>query len=125
MLIYILLGIVCILLVILIIGLLLPKTRTLTKQTVYGVSAEKVYNTVTNNQDWKYRTSLNDLKIIQTNGDMEVWEETSGGNTIRFRTKEKKPYTFYSFEMESKLVKGYWYAEFKEVEKNKTFFSAT
>ncbi|MDR2916146.1 MAG: SRPBCC family protein [Tannerella sp.] len=124
-LIYILIGIVFIILIILIIGLFLPKTKTLIKQTVYNASAEKVYNTVTNNRDWKYRTSLNDLKIIETNGDIETWDETSEGNTIRFRTKEKRPYSFYSFEMESRFFKGHWFAEFEAIDNENTLFTAT
>ena len=61
---YIILGIVVVLLTILILGLLLPKKRIVTKQTVYNASVETVYITVTNNKDWKYRTSLEDLRIV-------------------------------------------------------------
>ena len=122
---YILLGIMFLLLIIVIIGLFLPKTRTLSKETIYNASIETVYNTVTNNQDWKYRKSLDDLRIIETNGNMETWEEVSAGNIIRFKTKEKKPFTFYSFDMDSKLFKGYWYAEFESVGNGETRFTAT
>ena len=68
--IYILLGIILLLLIILIIGLFLPKTRTLKKETVYNAPIDLVYNTVTNNQDWKYRKSLDDLRIIEINDDI-------------------------------------------------------
>ena len=46
---YIVSGIVFVLLTILIVGLFLPKMRTLTKQEVYNTSIETVYNIVTNN----------------------------------------------------------------------------
>ena len=123
--IYILLGIISFLLIILIIGLFLPKTRTLKKETIYNAPIETVYNTVTNNQDWKYRKSLDDLIIIKTDGNTDTWEEVSEGNIIRFKTKEKRPFTFYSFEMDSRLFKGYWFAEFESIESNKTRFTAT
>lgn len=123
--IYTLLGIVSALLIILIIGLFLPKTRTKTKETVYNAPIEMVYNVVTNNQDWKYRKSLDDLIIIETTDNFETWEEVSEGNTIRFKTKEKKPFTFYSFGMDSKLFRGEWFAEFESVENEKTRFTAT
>ena len=123
--IYILLGIIFLLLLILAIGLFLPKTRTLKKETIYNASIETVYNTVTNNKDWKYRKSLDDLRIIETNGDIEVWEEVSGGTVIQFKTKEKRPFTFYSFEMNNKLFKGNWFAEFESVENGKIRFTAT
>ena len=122
---YILLGIIFLLLVILIVGLLLPKTRTIQKETVFNAPVEVVYNTVINNKDWEYRKSVDDLQIIETIGDIEIWEETSGGNVIRFKTVEKIPFTFYSFEMDSKLFKGNWSAEFEAIETNKTRFIAT
>ena len=122
---YILLAVILVLLVVLIIGLCLPKTQVLTKETVYDASVEEVYSVVVNNRDWKYRTSIADLRIIETDGNFEVWDEISGGNTVRFRTKEKIPYTFYSFEMESKLFTGFWQAEFEAIENGKTRFTAT
>ena len=123
--IYILLGVIFLLLIILIIGLFLPKKQNLTKETIYNAPIEIVYNIVTNNHDWKYRKSLDDLKIIETNDNIETWEEVSGGNVIRFKTKEKRPFTFYSFEMDGKLFKGSWCAEFESVESGKTRFTAT
>ena len=123
--IYILLGILFVLLIIFVVGLFLPKTRTLTKQTIYTASIETVYNTVIDNREWTYRTSIDDLRIIETNGDFEIWNEISGGNTIQFRTKEKRPFTFYSFEMDCKLFRGEWFAEFESVENGKTRFTAT
>ena len=123
--IYILLIIFSLLLIILIIGLFLPQKRVTKKETIYDAPTEKVYNIVTNNQDWKYRKSLDDLRILETNNNIEIWEEISGGNVIRFKTKEKRPFTFYSFEMDSKLFKGDWFAEFESVESGKTRFVAT
>ena len=122
---YILLGVIFLLLIILIIGLFLPKTRILKKETIFNASIELVFNTVTNNQDWKYRKSLDDLRIIETIDNSETWEEISEGNVIRFKTKEKIPFAFYSFEMDSKLFKGNWVAEFESVESGKTRFIAT
>jgi hypothetical protein len=124
-LIYILLGVILLLLIILIIGLFLPKIRILKKEMIYNAPIETVYKIATNNQDWKYRKSLDDLRIIATNDTIETWEEVSGGNVIRFKTKEKRPFTFYSFEMDSKLFKGNWFAEFESVENGKTRFTAT
>ena len=122
---YILFGVIFLLLIILIIGLFLPKARILKKETIYNAPIETVYNIVTNNRDWKYRKSLDDLRIIETDDNIEIWEEVSGGIVIRFKTKEKKPFTFYSFEMDSKLFKGNWNAEFKSVGSEITRFTAT
>lgn len=98
--IYVLSIIVFIILTVFIVGLFLPKQRILTKETVYDASIETVYNSVTNNSDWEYRKSLDSLRIIESKNDFEIWEELSKGLTIRFETKEKRPYTFYSFKMD-------------------------
>lgn len=44
-----------------------------------------VFAIVTNNQEWHYRSSLDDLEIIRTQGNIEEWEETTNGVTIRLR----------------------------------------
>jgi len=123
--IYILLAIILVFMVLLIIGLCLPKTIILTKETIFCASVEEVYSVVVNNHDWKWRTSIDDLIILETDDNFEMWEEISGGITIRFKTKERKPYSFYSFEMESKLFTGYWQAEFETVKNAGTRFIAT
>lgn len=68
---------------------------------------------------------MDDLEIIRTQGDIEEWEETAHGVIIRFKTLEKKPHSFYSFEMDSKMFTGKWQATFKPMEGGKTLFTAT
>ena len=114
---YVLLVVLFIFATLFIVGLCLPRVRKGTKQTVY--------NTVVNNRDCKWRTSLDNLQIIETNDDFEVWEEISQGSMIRFKTKEKTPFSFYSFEMNNKFFQGEWFAEFESVENGKTRFIAT
>ena len=124
--IYIIEAIVFIVIIIFVIGLLLPKQRIETRETVYEVSPKEVFDIVTNNNDWKYRSDLKNLKIVEINNNVEEWEEISkDDNIIRFKTREKRPYSYYSFDMESKVMKGFWTAEFKELENNNTLFIAT
>lgn len=119
-------GIICAIILIFLIGLLLPKERVVTRSTVFDTTPETLYLIVTNNSDWKYRSGLKELNILERNGENEVWEEISeNGNVISFRTKEKIPYSFYSFDMSSKLFDGYWCARFEERENGKTCFTAT
>ncbi len=122
---YILSGIALIVLIIPVIGFFLPQKRILKKQTIFNAPIEKVYNTVINNNDWKYRTSLDNLEIIESNNGHEIWEETANGYAIRFKTAEKKPYSFYSFDMESTHFTAYWFAQFEVTETGKTRFIAT
>lgn len=111
-------------LVVVLIGILLPRTRTETKQCILNAPVDAVFAIVTNNQEWHYRSSLDDLEIIRTQGGIEEWEETANGATIRFKTLEKRPHSFYSFEMDSKMFTGEWQATFKPMEGGKTLFTA-
>lgn len=112
-------------LVVVLIGTLLPRTRTETKQCILNAPVDVVFAIVTNNQEWHYRSSLDDLDIIRTEGDIEEWEETANSVIIRLKTLEKRPHSFYSFEMDSKIFTGKWQAIFEPMEGGKTLFTAT
>lgn len=125
-LIWIVIIILSVIAIVFIIGLFLPKERVETRESIFDASPKTVYDLVTNNKDWSYRSDLKALKIISVDGDIETWDEISqDGTIIRFKTRDKKPYSFYSFDMESKVMSGYWTAEFKEVKDGKTLFTAT
>lgn len=113
------------LLLLVLIVVLIGRTRTETKQCILNAPVDVVFAIVTNNQEWHYRSSLDDLEIIRTQGDIEEWEETANGVTIRFKTLEKRPHSFYSFEMDSKMFAGEWQATFEPMEGDKTLFTAT
>lgn len=112
-------------LIVVLIGTFLPRIRTETKQCILNAPVDVVFAIVTNNQEWHYRSSLDDLDIIRTQGDIEEWKETANGVTIRFKTLEKRPHSFYSFEMDSKMFTGEWHATFEPMEGGKTLFTAT
>ncbi len=112
-------GLLLLVLVVVVIGTFLPRTRTETKQCILNAPVDVVFAIVTNNQEWHYRNSLDDLDIIRTQGDIEEWEETTNGVTIRFKTLEKRPHTFYSFAMDSKMFTGEWQATFDPMEEDK------
>lgn len=113
-------------LLIFIIGLLLPKERVVSRQTIYDAPAHVVFNIVTDNINWKYRSDLSDLKIISTEGNKQVWDEyTKDGQVIRFTTLEFNPYKLYSFKMEGKLFYGYWVSNYEETKNGKTIYTAT
>lgn len=123
---FILIVILFVFLIIFITGLILLEERIVSRQSVFDVSPEILYKIVTDNSDWNYRSDLKDIRIIERQGDIEVWEEVAkNGNVVRFKTMDKSPYTFYSFDMESKVFSGYWTAEFKTTSEGKTLFIAT
>lgn len=124
--IYITAIVICIGLIIWIIALILPKQRIKVCKSVYNTSSEKVFNIITNNNDWQYRSDLKELKILEKNDDFETWDEIAkNGNIIHFKTRKKIPFSYYAFDMESKIMKGFWEAEIKELDNGKTLFIAT
>ena len=65
------------LLLLVLIVVLIGRTRTETKQCILNAPVDVVFAIVTNNQEWHYRSSLDDLEIIRTQGDIEEWEKTA------------------------------------------------
>ena len=123
---YIFCGVIFLLFLIFIIGFALPKERIVTRSSVFEVSQVVLYQIVTDNTDWQYRTDLKDLVIIERNGEIETWNEIAkNGAVIKFNTKEKVPFSLYSFTMESNLFSGYWTADFKENDGGGTLLTAT
>ncbi|MFJ1492464.1 hypothetical protein [Capnocytophaga canis] len=59
-------GLLLLVLVVVVIGTFLPRTRTETKQCILNAPVDVVFAIVTNNQEWHYRNSLDDLDIIRT-----------------------------------------------------------
>lgn len=124
---YIIGGIVVLLVFIYVTGLLLPTERVVNRKGKFNVSPEILYNIVTDNAHWQYRSALKDLVILYTdiNG-MEIWNEIShDGTVIHFQTREKRPYSFYSFDMETRMFTGYWTGEFEADSDGGTIFTAT
>lgn len=113
-------------LLIFIIGLILPAERVVSRTGHFSVSPEILYKTVTDNTNWQYRKSLKNLVIHESRNGIEVWDEISpDGTAIHFRTREKCPFSFYSFDMKSKLFTGRWTGEFEPHDKGGTLFTAT
>lgn len=112
---YFLIALIVLFLIILIIGLILPRERVVQRKAIFNASPQKVYSIVTNNNDYYYRSDLKELKILEKNGDIETWEEISkNSQSITFRTIKKEPYLRYEFEIvKANGFSGYWTGDFK------------
>lgn len=124
---YVIAALLSLFTVILIIGLFLPKERIEQRKSIYKVSPKILYEFVTDNNDFSYRSDLKDLQIIETKGDFQTWKETAkNGQTITFRTTKKEPYSRYEFEIaQANGFEGYWTSEFKKINQDETEFIAT
>ena len=98
------------------------KEKISTATQVVDSKIEDVWNTITNNKDWKWRTDLEDLKIIN---DKEFIEYSKGGFEVYFKITKKEKYKIYAFDMDSKAFSGKWKGNFKELANGRTKITFT
>ena len=82
---------------------------------------EVVWDTVTNLNDFSWRSDLKDVRIIDENNFIEI---TKNGVETYFRITECIKYQSWIFEIENKNIKGAWLGKFY-VEDDKTILDFT
>ncbi|MBP2645758.1 MAG: hypothetical protein H6Q75_1198 [Firmicutes bacterium] len=124
---YVIVVIFVLIIIAYIIGTLLPKERVEKREFVYKSPPKAIYDVVTNNNDFRYRSDLKDLQILESDGEFQTWKEVSkNGQSIIFRTIKKEPVSRYEFEIvEANGVQGYWVGEFIKTEQEGTKFIST
>ena len=70
---------------------------------------EVVWDTVTNLNDFSWRSDLKDVRIIDENNFIEI---TKNGVETYFRITECIKYQSWIFEIENKNIKGTWVGKF-------------
>lgn len=70
---------------------------------------EVVWDTVTNLNDFSWRSDLKDVRIIDENNFIEI---TKNGVETYFRITECIKYQSWIFEIENKNIKGTWIGKF-------------
>ena len=110
----ILLSVASVLLLLLIVGLLLPKEREFVKTANLKSPPERVFKIVTdveNQTSW--RNDIQEIKVI----DQYTWTETpKKGTPITFKTKQKVENQIFEIEIiEPKSFNGYWVGTFEQI----------
>ncbi|OSB18721.1 hypothetical protein B2H94_06325 [Clostridium sporogenes] len=77
-----------------------------------------VWNVVTNNNDYKWRSDIEKIEII--NDGKEFIEYTPNGITTKFFITKKEEYSQYEFSMGNKMFTGFWTGHFSETENGGT-----
>ena len=98
------------------------KKRTSTATQVVNFKIEDVWNTITNNKDWQWRTDLENLKIIN---DKEFIEYGKGGFEVHFKITKKEKFKIYAFNMDSNAFSGKWTGSFEKLPDGKTKITFT
>lgn len=91
--------------------------RISTITAVFKSGVKTVWDVVTDNYDYEWRSDLKNIKISE--GKNQFLEYTKDGFSTRFITK-KTPYKIYEFDMENKNMKGHWTGIFSELENGGT-----
>lgn len=74
---------------------------------------ETVWNIVTDNRNYSWRSDLTEIKIID---EKHFDEYTKNGFVTHFSITEKEPYKVYRFDMENRNMSGHWTGVFEKCE---------
>lgn len=86
------------------------KTRTAVLTAEFDAPPEAVWDVMTDNRDYAWRSDLQRIEILCE--DKVFCEYTKGGQKTEFFITEKKRCERYAFHMENKMFKGEWKGEF-------------
>ncbi len=105
-----------------ILGFALPSERSFTAKEIINSNQEKVFKTVTNISNQKWRSQIGAIEIIDSTEGGEVWiEKPTRGPSIKFRTKAKFfPNRFEIEVIDSSDFGGNWTGTFAATSDGKT-----
>ena len=70
---------------------------------------QKIWQIVTNLQDYSWRSDLSKIEVIN---ERQFIEYTKSGYPTTFTIIDKEPFTLYSFTMENTNMRGRWQGKF-------------
>lgn len=92
----------------------MSKAREAEVTAIFNSDITSVWNIVTNNNDYKWRSDIERIEILQ--GGKEFIEYTHNGNATKFIITKKNEYNEYAFNMENKMFTGSWSGHFSNTE---------
>ncbi|MGD9157421.1 MAG: SRPBCC family protein [Desulfobacteraceae bacterium] len=98
------------------------KSRISTATEILNYRIEDVWDTITDNENWQWRSDLQNLRILNDN---EFIEYSKGDMEIHFTITKKQTYKVYEFTMDSKHFSGEWRGDFEKLPDGKTKITFT
>ncbi|WP_010253888.1 hypothetical protein [Treponema primitia] len=90
------------------------------KEIILKYNVKIIWNIVLNNNDYKWRTDIKEIKILENGKDWIEYYDMNRKYFTRFILREKEEYNLYSFDMENKNFYGNWVGKFFEINNNET-----
>lgn len=81
-------------------------------KTTFPASIEKVWNVITSNENYAWRSDISKIEI--TKPEKEFTEYTRDGFQTSFTITVFEPYKRYEFDMENENMHGHWKGLFAE-----------
>ncbi|EKN37862.1 hypothetical protein CFSAN001627_24731 [Clostridium botulinum CFSAN001627] len=94
------------------------KPRTAEVTAYLQSDIKSVWNVVTNNNDYKWRSDIEKIEII--NDGKEFIEYTPSGIATKFFITKKEEHSQYKFSMGNKMFTGFWTGHFSETKNGGT-----
>ena len=86
-------------------------------KATFNYNIEKIWNIVTNNKEYSWRSDLSKIDIIDDNNFIEY---TKDGFPTDFRIIKKEYLKTYEFNLVNKNLKGHWSGIFKKIDEEIT-----
>lgn len=120
-------ALICFLLLLTIVTLMIPATRTGTRAVVMPIARERLFQIVTNIENQAWRPSVESVRVIKAEDGQEEWIENSKqGHELKFKTIEKiEPELFEIEFFGSPSIRGRWTGKFIRQSEDETRFEVT
>ncbi|MFI3175721.1 MAG: polyketide cyclase [Bacillota bacterium] len=80
-----------------------------TISAIFKSDINRVWNIVTDNTFFKWRSDLEEIKVIDDNIFVEI---SNGGYKTEFEITDKEPLKYYSFKIKGQNTSGQWHGKF-------------
>ncbi|MDD3340618.1 MAG: hypothetical protein PHN72_00230 [Bacilli bacterium] len=91
-------------------------------ETIIEAEIEKVFDIVTNKQDYRWRSNVENLICLDNNHFVEYYK---GGDSTTFIITKNKRNREYAFDIENKVFDGEWLGKFYPQENGTTKMNLT
>lgn len=109
---YILTTFIGIIVLLLLLGLILPKDRIARRVVNFSSDLQTVWDAITNNEDYDWRSDISKIEILD---DGNSWIEYSSkdNSSISFKITKKNIAKEYNFSMENPMFTGQFMSKFE------------